>query len=44
VVVKRADIADNSDPIRMSALLPETQERLRTKYAEALRLLDELTR
>jgi (p)ppGpp synthase/HD superfamily hydrolase len=44
VVVKRADIADNSDPIRMSALPPETQERLRAKYAEALRLLDELTR
>ncbi|GAB3875666.1 phosphohydrolase [Kibdelosporangium lantanae] len=44
VVVKRADIADNSDPLRMSALPVETQERLRVKYADALELLDELTR
>lgn len=43
VAVKRADIGDNSDPDRLSALDPETTERLRTKYAEAIRLLDELT-
>ncbi len=43
VQVKRADIADNTDPVRLAALEPETQERLRAKYAEAIRLLDELT-
>jgi hypothetical protein len=43
VAVKRADIADNSDPARMSALDPPTQDRLRVKYAEATRILDDLT-
>ncbi len=44
VQVKRADIGDNTDPVRLAALEPETQERLRAKYAEAIRVLDELTR
>jgi (p)ppGpp synthase/HD superfamily hydrolase len=43
VLVKRADIADNSDPVRMAKLDPETQDRLRAKYAEAIRMLDETT-
>jgi (p)ppGpp synthase/HD superfamily hydrolase len=43
VLVKRADIGDNSDPARMAKLDPETQDRLRAKYAEAIRLLDDLT-
>lgn len=43
VLVKRADIADNSDPVRMAALDEETQNRLREKYAKAIRVLDELT-
>ena len=37
--VKLADIADNSDPERLAKLNPETAERLRWKYAEALRML-----
>ncbi|MET0236309.1 MAG: phosphohydrolase [Kibdelosporangium sp.] len=44
VLVKRADIGDNSDPVRLAKLDPETQDRLREKYAEAIRVLDELTR
>ncbi|MFC0113296.1 HD domain-containing protein [Kibdelosporangium aridum] len=43
VQVKRADIGDNTDPVRLAALEEETQNRLRAKYAEAIRLLDELT-
>lgn len=43
VTVKRADIADNTDPIRMDALDPATQDRLKAKYARAIRVLDELT-
>jgi hypothetical protein len=43
IPVKRADIADNSDPIRMAALDPEMRDRLKAKYSEAIRLLDELT-
>ncbi|MBP2319728.1 (p)ppGpp synthase/HD superfamily hydrolase [Kibdelosporangium banguiense] len=43
IMVKRADIADNSDPVRMAALDQETQNRLREKYAEAIRVLNELT-
>lgn len=42
VVVKRADIADNCSPPRFDVLDPATQDRLRIKYAEALRLLNEL--
>ena len=41
--VKRADIGDNTDPVRLAALDAATQDRLRAKYAEAIRLLDELT-
>jgi hypothetical protein len=43
VLVKRADIGDNSDPVRLAKLDQETQDRLRAKYAEAIRVLDELT-
>jgi hypothetical protein len=43
VTVKRADIGDNTDPVRMAALEPELADRLRVKYAKAIRLLDELT-
>jgi (p)ppGpp synthase/HD superfamily hydrolase len=39
VVVKHADIADNSGPQRLGQLDAATQQRLRRKYAEALRLL-----
>ncbi|WP_344193694.1 HD domain-containing protein [Kribbella karoonensis] len=40
VPVKRADIEHNSSPARRSRLDPETQERLRKKYAHALEVLD----
>lgn len=43
LAVKHADIADNSSPHRMDALDEPTRNRLRAKYAEALRLLSELT-
>jgi (p)ppGpp synthase/HD superfamily hydrolase len=39
--VKRADIADNMSPDRLSRLDPATRERLRTKYESALRELGE---
>lgn len=39
LTVKRADIADNMSPDRMSRLDPATQERLRGKYEAALREL-----
>ncbi len=38
--VKRADVADNSDPDRLAQLPAATADRLRAKYAETLRLLD----
>jgi (p)ppGpp synthase/HD superfamily hydrolase len=38
-VVKRADIADNMSPDRLSRLDPATQARLRTKYESALQQL-----
>jgi len=41
IVVKRADIADNSSPQRLDRLDADTRERLRHKYATALRLLDD---
>lgn len=41
LAVKRADIADNLSPDRMSRLDKQTQERLRAKYASALQLLGE---
>ncbi len=37
--VKLADIADNSDPERLAKLDTKTADRLRRKYAKALRLL-----
>ncbi|GAB3683713.1 hypothetical protein [Angustibacter aerolatus] len=40
VRVKRADIADNSDPARLAALDETTQDRLRRKYARDLARLD----
>jgi (p)ppGpp synthase/HD superfamily hydrolase len=42
LVVKRADIADNSDPERLAALAPGEAARLRHKYAETQRMLDQL--
>lgn len=41
VPVKRADIEHNSSPARRSRLDPQTQERLRKKYAHALAVLDQ---
>ncbi|MEV0678148.1 phosphohydrolase [Actinosynnema sp. NPDC050436] len=41
VVVKRADIADNTSPPRIAVLDHPTQDRLLAKYARALTLLDE---
>jgi hypothetical protein len=41
LVVKRADIADNQSPARLSCLDEPTRQRLELKYATALRLLDE---
>ena len=38
--VKRADIADNMSPERLSRLDPSTQARLSAKYESALRQLD----
>jgi hypothetical protein len=38
--VKRADIADNSDPARLALLDEATAQRLRHKYADSTRLLD----
>jgi hypothetical protein len=39
VQVKLADIGDNLQPWRLAYLPSETQERLRTKYAKAIKLL-----
>ncbi len=39
VVVKRADIADNTSPPRLALLDQATQDRLRAKYSRALDLL-----
>ena len=38
--VKRADVADNSDPERLARLDPATAARLRRKYAESIGLMD----
>jgi hypothetical protein len=40
VLVKRADIADNTDPQRLAALDPDTVARLEAKYARDLSRLD----
>lgn len=42
LIVKRADIADNSGPARLDQLDDPTKLRLTEKYATALRILDEL--
>jgi len=39
VMVKTADIADNTDPVRVDELDAETRERLRAKYVRARALL-----
>ncbi|MBB1502835.1 HD domain-containing protein [Propioniciclava sp. MC1683] len=39
LMVKRADIADNTDPVRMQRLTSEEVEWFRHKYDHALRLL-----
>ncbi|MEU5690497.1 HD domain-containing protein [Actinosynnema sp. NPDC020468] len=43
VEVKRADIADNTSPVRMADLDQATRTRLEAKYAAALDLLDRLS-
>ena len=43
VVVKRADMADNSDPVRLGRLPAEQAARLATRYAGRRVLLDDLT-
>ena len=40
LLVKRSDIADNTDPERVRQLEPAVAERLRLKYERALCLLD----
>lgn len=42
VQVKRADIADNSDPARLAVLEPALAERLAEKYRRSTALLDQL--
>jgi (p)ppGpp synthase/HD superfamily hydrolase len=42
VVVKRADMADNSDPARLARLPAETADRYALRYAGRRRLLDDL--
>lgn len=44
IAVKRADVADNTDPLRTAALAPDVRERLRGKYAATLAFLDSFTR
>ncbi|WP_156757738.1 HD domain-containing protein [Actinokineospora pegani] len=43
LVVKRADIADNSSPARLAALAPHVRDRLRAKYSRAVATLDRLS-
>lgn len=40
-LVKRADLADNTDPARLALLPEELRSRLTAKYARALSVLDE---
>jgi HD domain len=42
VLVKRADMADNSDPRRLSRLPPDVADRMKTRYAGRVRLLEDL--
>ncbi len=39
LIVKRADLADNTDPVRVGRLDPATRERLAAKYAHARQAL-----
>jgi (p)ppGpp synthase/HD superfamily hydrolase len=39
LLVKLADIADNSDPERLAMLPPDVADRLRTKYSKAMEIL-----
>lgn len=39
VAVKRADVADNADPARLSLLRPRTRARLELKYAQLAAML-----
>jgi len=39
VAVKRADLADNTDPARLAVLDEDTRRRLESKYARARGLL-----
>ncbi|HVT78368.1 MAG TPA: HD domain-containing protein [Acidimicrobiales bacterium] len=41
--VKRADIANNTDPVRTARLDPATRDRLARKYAKATKLLDDFS-
>lgn len=41
VIVKRADIADNSDPARLARLPEGLRSRLQAKYARALVIIEE---
>ncbi|MGW5360610.1 hypothetical protein [Actinopolymorpha pittospori] len=43
ILVNRADISHNSSPDRLGQLDPQTQERLRREYTEALTVLDSAT-
>lgn len=40
IMIKRADLEDNSDPERLAKLEPADADRLRQKYAAAMKLLD----
>ena len=40
IAIKRADLADNSDPARLALLLGEDRVRLTAKYAEAREILE----
>jgi len=42
--VKLADLRHNSDSGRLASLLPETAERLKKKYTEAIRILEDKSR
>jgi hypothetical protein len=42
VVVKRADMADNSDPRRLGRLPPDVADRMKIRYVGRFRLLEEL--
>lgn len=43
VQVKWADLADNGDPERLALLSDAEADRLRTKYVQSTRILDQLT-